>query len=326
MLYVFGEFELDTQRYELRQVKRVQHLEPQGFKVLLYLIERRDRVVSKHELFEHLWPDQYVTEATLTQRLVAVRRALGDNGRTQRYIRTVHGRGYRFVEPVVEHAEVAPSPPEPAVSPEPQPTLLVSAPPGPPPRLADPSLSRSEQNRASQVAPEGERKQVTVLVAAIKDALALIRDLDPEVAQQLLEPALRAMMEAVQRYGGTVQQVQGDSIMALFGTPLAQEDHVLRAGYAALAVQAALRLYADEVQRTHGLALQWGIGLNAGEVVLRAMSHALPIDSPAMGLTPYLAIRMEQLAPPGTILLPAATAQLIVGLLRVKASACAGYG
>lgn len=79
-------------------------MEPQGFKVLTYLLERRDRVVSKPELFEALWPEWYVTEATLTQRLVAVRRALGDDERTQQYIRTVHGRGYRFVAPVVEQA------------------------------------------------------------------------------------------------------------------------------------------------------------------------------------------------------------------------------
>ena len=120
MLYVFADFELDTQRYELRQAAMVQPLEPQGFKVLAYLLEHRDRVVSKSELLERLWPNQYVTEATLTQRLVAVRRALADDGRTQRYIRTVHGRGYRFVAAVVERSEPAPPPPRPSVPLEPQ--------------------------------------------------------------------------------------------------------------------------------------------------------------------------------------------------------------
>jgi DNA-binding winged helix-turn-helix (wHTH) protein len=104
MRYVFGDFELDTQCYELRQAGMVQPLEPQGFKVLAYLLEHRERVVSKSELLERLWPNQYVTEATLTQRLVAVRRALEDDGRTQRYIRTVHGRGYRFVAAVAERS------------------------------------------------------------------------------------------------------------------------------------------------------------------------------------------------------------------------------
>lgn len=117
MRYVFGDFELDTQRYELRQADVTRALEPQGFKVLAYLVEQRDRVVSKSELLERLWPHQYVSEATLTQRLVAVRRALGDDGRRQRYIRTVHGRGYRFVATVVEPSEGVL--PEPSVTLEP---------------------------------------------------------------------------------------------------------------------------------------------------------------------------------------------------------------
>lgn len=117
MLYVFGEFELDSQRYELRKAGSMQPLEPQGFNVLAYLLEHRDRVVSKSELLEHLWPNQYVTEATLVQRLVAVRRSLEDDGRTQRYIRTVHGRGYRFVATVVERS--ASVPPRPVAAPEP---------------------------------------------------------------------------------------------------------------------------------------------------------------------------------------------------------------
>ena len=97
---------------------------------------------------------------------------------------------------------------------------------------------------------EGERKQVTVLFADIKDSTELIRDLDPEAAQQLLDPALRCMMDAVHRFEGTVNQVLGDGIMALFGAPIAHEDHALRACYAALAMQAAMREYTEEVRRT----------------------------------------------------------------------------
>lgn len=126
MRYLFDDFELDTQRYELRQAGSVQPLEPQGFNVLAYLLEHRDRVVSKSELLERLWPNQYVSEATLTQRLVAVRRALGDDGRTQRYIRTVHGRGYRFVAAIVGPAEPVSLPPGAAV-PLPRPTVSVAS-------------------------------------------------------------------------------------------------------------------------------------------------------------------------------------------------------
>lgn len=103
MLYAFDGYQLDTQRYELRHGGALCALERQGFNVLVYLVQHRDRVVTKDELMEQLWPNQSVSESTLTQRLRAVRRALGDSGREQRLIKTVHGRGYRFIAAVEEH-------------------------------------------------------------------------------------------------------------------------------------------------------------------------------------------------------------------------------
>jgi class 3 adenylate cyclase/tetratricopeptide (TPR) repeat protein len=164
---------------------------------------------------------------------------------------------------------------------------------------------------------EGERKQVTVLFADLKGSTELIRDLDPEQARAILDPALHAMMEAVHRYEGTVNQVLGDGIMALFGAPLAHEDHAVRACYAALAMQDALRRYADEVRRTHGLPVQMRVGLNSGEVVVRAIGNDLHMDYSAVGLTTVLAARMEQLATPGSILLTAATLRLVEGMVQV---------
>ena len=149
--------------------------------------------------------------------------------------------------------------------------------------------------------------------------MALIRDLDPEAAQQLLDPALHAMMDAVHRYEGTVNQVLGDGIMALFGAPIAHEDHAVRACYAALAMQAALRDYAEAVRRAHGLTMQSRIGLNSGEVVVRTIHHDLHMDYSAVGQTTHLAARMEQLASPDAIVLTAATVRLVEGLVRVKA-------
>ena len=112
-------------------------------------------------------------------------------------------------------------------------------------------------------------------------------------------------MAAVHRYEGTVNQVMGDGIMALFGAPMAHEDHAVRACYAALAMQEAMRRYADEVRRTHGVAVQIRVGLNSGEVVVRAIGNDLHMDYSAVGQTTHLAARMEQLATPGTILLTA---------------------
>jgi class 3 adenylate cyclase len=164
---------------------------------------------------------------------------------------------------------------------------------------------------------EGERKQVTVLFADLKGSTELIRDLDPEQAQALLDPALHAMMDAVHCYEGTVNQVLGDGIMALFGAPLAHEDHAARACYAALAMQDAIRRYADEVRRTHGLPVQMRVGLHSGDVVVRTIANDLHMDYSAVGLTTVLAARMEQLATPGSILLTAATLLLVEGLVQV---------
>ena len=118
-----------------------------------------------------------------------------------------------------------------------------------PPYLAEKILT-------SRSALEGERKQVTVLFADLKGSMELLADRDPEEARQLLDPVLERMMAAVHRYEGTVNQVMGDGIMALFGAPLAHEDHAVRACYAALAMQAAVKQYAAEVQRSHGVPVQ----------------------------------------------------------------------
>jgi class 3 adenylate cyclase/tetratricopeptide (TPR) repeat protein len=181
-----------------------------------------------------------------------------------------------------------------------------------PPHLA-------EKIRTSRSALEGERKQVTVLFADLKGSTELIEGLDPEEARTLLDPALHVMMDAVHRYEGTVNQVLGDGIMALFGAPVAHEDHAVRSCYAALAMQAAMRRYAEDVRRSHGLEMQARVGLNSGEVVVRAIGNDLHMDYSAVGETTHLAARMEQLATPGSIRLTAATLRLAEGLVQVNA-------
>jgi class 3 adenylate cyclase len=177
----------------------------------------------------------------------------------------------------------------------------------------------AEKIVASRSALEGERKQVTVLFADLKDSTELIRGLDPEAAQQLLDPAIHHMMDAVHRFEGTVNQVRGDGIMALFGAPIAHEDHALRACYAALAMQAAMQLTTEEVRHTRGLELRMRVGLNSGEVVVRAIGNDLYMDYSAVGETTVLAARMEQTATPGSIRLTPNTLGLVEGLMRVNA-------
>ena len=170
----------------------------------------------------------------------------------------------------------------------------------------------------SKAALEGERKQVTVLFADLKGSMELLADRDPEEARKLLDPVLEQMMEAVHRYEGTVNQVMGDGIMALFGAPLAHEDHAVRACYAALRMQESVKRYAEGVRREQGVTIRIRVGLNSGEVVVRAIGSDLHMDYTAVGQTTHLAARMEQLAEPGSILLSPATLELAEGFIEVK--------
>src|SRR6185503_14539284 len=163
----------------------------------------------------------------------------------------------------------------------------------------------------------GERKQVTVLFADLKGSMELLADRDPEEARAILDPVLERMMEAVHRYEGTVNQVMGDGIMALFGAPLAHEDHAVRACYTALRMQQAVKRYAEDVRRREGILIQIRIGLNSGEVVVRSIGSDLHMDYTAVGQTTHIAARMEQMAAPGSILMPAATLKLAEGYLQV---------
>ena len=176
----------------------------------------------------------------------------------------------------------------------------------------------AERILTSRSALEGERKQVTVLFADIKGSLELIESSDPEQADLLLDSVLSAMMDAVHRYEGTVNKVLGDGIMALFGAPLAHEDHAVRACYAALAMQDTARRAAEQARARFGVEPQIRIGLNSGEVVVRAIGNDLSMQYDAIGPTAHLASRMEQLAVPGTIRLTQSTLHLAEGFVRVN--------
>jgi class 3 adenylate cyclase/tetratricopeptide (TPR) repeat protein len=177
----------------------------------------------------------------------------------------------------------------------------------------------AEKILTSRAALEGERKQVTVLFADLKGSMELLADRDPEEARKLLDPVLERMMEAVHRYEGTVNQVMGDGIMALFGAPLAHEDHAVRACYAALRMQETVAQHAKEVQQRHGILLHIRVGLNSGEVVVRSIGSDLHMDYTAVGQTTHLAARMEQMALAGSILVTADTARLAEGAVQVEA-------
>ncbi len=158
---------------------------------------------------------------------------------------------------------------------------------------------------------KGERKHVTVLFADIRDSTSLIEHADPEEAARKLGPAISAMMTAVHEYEGTVNKVQGDGIMALFGAPLALEDHAQRASLAALAMR-------ESIASTGDTAVELRVGLHSGDVLVRTIHNDLSMDYDAIGATVHLASRMEQIARPGGICMTAATQALAAGFFETQ--------
>jgi class 3 adenylate cyclase/tetratricopeptide (TPR) repeat protein len=174
----------------------------------------------------------------------------------------------------------------------------------------------AERILTSRAALEGERKQVTVLFADLKDSMELLADLDPEAARKVLDSVVERLIEAVHRYEGTVNQVMGDGIMALFGAPLTHEDHAARACYSALRMQESVRRYDEGARRVESVPIRIRVGLNSGEVVVRSIRSDLRMDYSAIGQTTHLAARMEQMAIPGTILVTSQTFELAEGYVE----------
>ena len=181
------------------------------------------------------------------------------------------------------------------------------------PVTSSPPAAVPDHMLTDKSALEGERKQVTILFADLKDSMELLAGRDPEEARKVLDPALALMMDAVREYEGTVNQVMGDGIMALFGAPVALEDHAVRACHAALRMQQALERYGRELHARGGATPRIRIGLNSGEVVVRAIGTGLAMDYTAVGASTHLAGRMEQLARPGAIFMTARVARLAEG-------------
>src|SRR5882762_2063017 len=169
-------------------------------------------------------------------------------------------------------------------------------------------------------ASDGERKTITALFADLKGSTALIEGLDPEEARAIIDPALHLMMDAVHRYEGYVAQALGDGIFALFGAPIAHEDHPQRALYAALQMQEEMQHYADTLRQKGYPPLLMRVGVNTGEVVVRSIrKEDLHADYVPIGHSTNLAARMEQLAAPGSILVTAQTHTLTAGYFEFKA-------
>jgi class 3 adenylate cyclase len=310
MTYVFGEFELDEERYELRRAGAPVRLEPKAFRVLAYLIQHRERVVARDELLKRFWSGEFVTDSALGHCIVKVRQAVDDGGVTQRVIKTVHGHGYRFIAAVGKCRLDAATP---AVPPVPPPSVAEQA--SPPPVTPEP---RAHRHQTGHCLPEGERKEVTVLSVGVKGVSALAQVLDPEVFPAVLRQLFDLMRVEVQRVEGRVSLVTGDSLRAVFGAPIAHEDHTLRALHAVLGVQRAFAAFAEDLRRTQGGTLTLRAGLHTGPAVVGATGSEGHTDDTALGFTSYLADGLQQFAREGTICVSEMVWRHTEGFFRFK--------
>ena len=213
--------------------------------------------------------------------------------------------------PTAAPAAASEPPPPPAVASAPAPARYASPESYTPKHLAEKILT-------SRGAIEGERKGVTVMFSDVSGFTAMSEKLDPEDVHAIMDRAFEVILREVHRYEGTINQFLGDGVMALFGAPVAHEDHAHRALSAALAIQSGLEPLADEVRRTHGVEFRMRMGINTGLVVVGAIGKDLRMDYTAVGDATNLAARLLGIAKPGQIVVSRRTQHLREGLLRLR--------
>ncbi len=312
MLYTFEEWELDVERYELRRSGQPIKLEPQVFSVLAYLVQHRDRVLSKQELLSHLWPGQYIGDSALERCIMAARKAVGDSGGRQRVIKTFHRRGYRFVVPVTEVVPVASKESAAAQSTSSRRSNSVGsvALPSPVTSAAGESLQEAGDDRDVPARPAFSRRKVTVLSCAIADAPEDFKVDTSDSLQSYLKPLFDHIAAYVQSYGGMAALYRDNGLVALFGISTPHEDHALRAVKAAMAIQASL-------EKTHfgldvlPMPLQLCMGLHTGDIVGKRFGDDPQRIYMAVGNTLQFATNLQACTLPGMILASEATYRLV---------------
>jgi class 3 adenylate cyclase/predicted ATPase len=299
MQYAFGDYTLEPRRRELRCRGHVVPVQPQAFDVLVYLVTHRDQAVSKQELQTQLWPNLHVSPATLSACIKRARQAVGDSGAAPRIIQTLHGRGYRFVAPVEVRDEESPA----ALHAERR-SWAVEATPAIPP--AGVPAAGAEVAGPAVPHTDGEYKPASVLCGALADTPALAAALGPEGLYRLLQTVETVVQAVMQQYAGTlISQASGEGFTAVFGAPVAQEDHARRAVLAALDVSERLR------QPPGCRELSLRMGIHSGLVVVGGPGPDPPRLGTVVGAPMQGAMRLQQQAAPGALLVSAATYHLV---------------
>jgi class 3 adenylate cyclase/DNA-binding winged helix-turn-helix (wHTH) protein len=337
MIYVFGGCALDTGLYALHRAGHSIRLRPKVFQVLTYLLAHRERVVSRQELCAQVWPDQCISDAALESAIRRVRQAIGDSGRAQQLIQTLHGHGYRFIADVTIRPEASPGhgaegglpPPASATKLVQNGTEVLS--PSLLPAVSAPSTVVSSPDDPARMlsslgALAGERKMVTILGCTLVHGPALRDRPGLDTLHSLMRALYALTRSEVHRYGGLLQHVAGDRLMALFGVPVAQEDHAQRAVLAALGLLQQVSVHRATCGAPPGDSLGVRIGLHTGLVAVGGLGDEAAVAPAVVGDTATLAAVLQAHAEPGTILVSDTTARLVQGLVDVEAVAAVPLG
>jgi len=319
MVYYFHHYTLDPASREVRHGVHRLALEPKVFQVLLYLLERRDRMVPKAELLEQCWPETFVSESALTRCLARLRKTVQPTPTAPPVIETRHRQGYRFVAEVTVLAQTLPPAPVETALAYAQPPLPAAAHPVTPvsPALA-PSLAPSPRTPLPtgldlQSSPGAERRQLTILFCDVVDSTTLAGQLDPEDFRDVMVQYHATCTEVIQRYGGQVAQYLGDGLLGYFGRPQAHEDDARRAVHTGLALLSAVCDLSNGLVQDSGIRLAIRIGIHTGLVVVGAGEEGPQYGQLAVGATPNLAAKLQGLAAPDTVVISAATYALVQG-------------
>jgi DNA-binding winged helix-turn-helix (wHTH) protein len=308
MIYVFGDYELDTQLYELHRAGERLQIAPQVFNVLAYLVQHHDRTVTKEELLTTLWPGQFTNEAVLSYCIMTARKALGDSGRAQKIIKTLHGRGFRFIAPVTTRwpepaaiqGTVAPTTPTAPTRPLPE-DKEAPVPPGAPSPPTSPDF-------------DDEAQLVTVLCATLVNTAALGERLGFAACQRVRQTFFALAQDVAQRFTGTVQFFGADGIILLFGAPVACAHHVRQAVLAAREFQQRLCAPYADAETRHTVRRAVRIAVHTGPMATEHIPDDRRIAPTEMGETIHLAVWLQYLAEPGTLLSSEATMRRLEGL------------
>jgi class 3 adenylate cyclase/DNA-binding winged helix-turn-helix (wHTH) protein/predicted ATPase len=334
MRYVFDDYVLDIHSAEhstLRQAGALVRIEPRALNLLTYLVQHAGRTVTKEQLLERLWPNRSVGDDSLANAVAYARKALGDTGRTQRYIKNVFGEGYCFIARLdirQQPATDAPSLPvhgtlthrtehnvDEAVPGSSLATVPSTSQFTSPPARA----SMSPQRAAAHAMLTAERRQLTVLVGQLAGVSADAAPLDPEVLHEVASDYQALCTDVVCRFGGHLAECKGDQVVGYFGYPQAHEDDAWRAVQTGLELMAAIAECSSSLKNNPGMRLAVRVGIDTGVVVVEGMGHGDARKPVALGAPPHIAAQLQGLAAPNTVLISPATLRLVKGYVEYQA-------